>query len=105
MIMTEFAVPRFALLVVLVLTMARGSFSVAPKTEATRPFSTSERALFGYSYSEDCLFGSSSATLFGVPQAEREQKKESYGRTFPASTVKKEDLDKKSVPAAFIREI
>ncbi|CAB9506195.1 expressed unknown protein [Seminavis robusta] len=51
----------FALLVALVsATPSRGSSSSGS--------SVGERALFGYSYSEDCLFGTSSHLLYGAPK-------------------------------------
>ena len=95
---------RFTLCVALLLAMATGgSCTVTPRTEPTRSFSASERALFGYSYSEDCLFGSSSANLYGAHRAEKEKEQQQIEETIPVKAVKGE-RSKKQAPTAFVRK-
>ena len=64
--------------------------ATSPPSSGHHSNDVAERALFGSSYAEDCLFGYTSSHLFGAPGATTKQKKDNgdITSTVPVATKK-----------------
>lgn len=88
----RFIASTAVLLVFMMMAFVASAASGPNDHRSTSAHSAAERALFGSSYAEDCLFGSSSQ-LFGAPAATTKVKEDDY--TIPAKAVVDETPIKK----------